>query len=151
MTTRVGTPYYIAPEVIEKKYDKACDLWSIGVITYILLCGYPPFYGDNDHDIFRAIQHGQYKFLSPEWDDISAEAKELIRRLLHKDPAKRLTASQALVHPWFEKDTQANLKANTSRINHRLRRFVGMNNMKKVALNIIARNLHEGDIGHLRK
>lgn len=61
--------------VLQKKYDKACDLWSIGVIMYILLCGYPPFYGSNDGEIFRAVQRVDYRFLSPEWDVISDEAK----------------------------------------------------------------------------
>ncbi|CAN0046355.1 unnamed protein product, partial [Sphacelaria rigidula] len=77
MTTRVGTPYYIAPEVLLKKYDKACDLWSIGVIIFILLCGYPPFHGRNDAEIFQAVQRVQYRFLSPEWDEVSSEAKQV--------------------------------------------------------------------------
>ncbi|CAM9421813.1 unnamed protein product [Chrysoparadoxa australica] len=156
MTTRVGTPYYIAPEVLTKKYDKACDLWSIGVIMYILLCGYPPFYGDNDHEIFRSIQKGEFRFLSPEWDTISDEAKHLISQLLLKDTTRRLTASQALVHPWFDlvmdgADTEANVSINKVRINHRLKRFVGSNAIKKLALNVIAHNVEEEDIGHLRK
>ncbi len=61
--------------VLSKKYDKACDLWSIGVIMFILLCGYPPFFGNNDAEIFRAVQRVDYRFLSPEWDDVSHEAK----------------------------------------------------------------------------
>ena len=61
--------------VLQQKYDKACDLWSIGVIMYILLCGYPPFYGANDAEIFRAVQRVNFRFLSPEWDEISREAK----------------------------------------------------------------------------
>jgi tRNA A-37 threonylcarbamoyl transferase component Bud32 len=70
MTTRVGTPYYIAPEVLGRHYDKACDLWSLGVITYILLSGYPPFYGDNDQEIFNSVRAGVFEFSSPEWDGI---------------------------------------------------------------------------------
>ncbi|CAN0529384.1 unnamed protein product [Scytosiphon promiscuus] len=65
----------LTPPVLQKKYDKACDLWSIGVITYILLCGYPPFYGNNDAEIFRAVQRVDFRFLSPEWDIVSKEAK----------------------------------------------------------------------------
>lgn len=103
MTTRVGTPYYISPEVLDKKYTKACDLWSIGIVLYILLCGFPPFYGENDNEIFRAIQKGDFKFPSPEWDGISEEAKDLISKLLKKDPSKRISASAALVHEWFDK------------------------------------------------
>uniref|UniRef100_K3WYN0 Protein kinase domain-containing protein n=1 Tax=Globisporangium ultimum (strain ATCC 200006 / CBS 805.95 / DAOM BR144) TaxID=431595 RepID=K3WYN0_GLOUD len=78
MTTRVGTPYYIAPEVLGRHYDKSCDLWSIGVITYILLCGYPPFYGDTDPEIFASVRAGRYDFDSPEWTQVSNEAKDLI-------------------------------------------------------------------------
>ncbi|CAM9226582.1 unnamed protein product [Hapterophycus canaliculatus] len=156
MTTRVGTPYYIAPEVLSKKYDKACDLWSIGVIMFILLCGYPPFYGSSDAEIFKAVQRVDYRFLSPEWDDVSDEAKNLIRKLIVKDPTKRLTASQALVHPWFEKvmiggEAAQTLRDSAVRINHRLRRFAGANALKKIALNVIAKDMGDGDEGHLRK
>ena len=156
MTTRVGTPYYIAPEVLEKKYGNSCDLWSIGVITYILLCGYPPFFGDNDNEIFLSIQKGSFKFLSPEWDEISDEAKAFIKRLLQVDPSLRPGASQALVDPWFEKTmdgdaAEASLRVNVKHLHNRLRRFVGANYMKKMALNVIAGSVEEEDIGHLRK
>lgn len=156
MTTRVGTPYYIAPEVLEKKYDSSCDLWSIGVITFILLCGYPPFYGDNDAEIFRSIQSGKFAFSSPEWDTISDDAKDLIMKLLLKNPKARLSASKALVHPWFDSALEgsaaaADMQDNIRHLHHRLRRFVGSCTLKKMALNIIAQNLQEEDIGHLRK
>ncbi|CAM9203843.1 unnamed protein product [Ectocarpus sp. 12 AP-2014] len=169
MTTRVGTPYYIAPEgqlaripeakleaLLSKKYDKACDLWSIGVIMFILLCGYPPFSGANDAEIFKAVQRVDYRFLSPEWDSVSDEAKDLIRKLLVKDPTARLTASQALVHPWFEKVMSGDAAAQTLRdsalrLNHRLRRFSGANALKKIALNVIAEDVGDADEGHLRK
>ncbi|CAN0210506.1 unnamed protein product, partial [Discosporangium mesarthrocarpum] len=171
MTTRVGTPYYIAPEVLSRKYDKACDLWSIGVITYIILAGYPPFYGESDQEIFASVRQGFFEFPSPEWDTISDEAKGFISSLLKKDPAARLTASQALMHPWFgqkaretqgeeagegegegegEDTSKLNLQVSMQRINHRLRRFVGMSKLKKVALNVIAQQLTETEIGHLR-
>lgn len=102
MTTRVGTPYYIAPEVLSRKYDKACDLWSIGVITYILLAGYPPFYGESDQEIFASVRHGYFDFPSPEWDNISTEAKDFITQLLQKDPAARMSATQSINHGWFD-------------------------------------------------
>jgi len=103
MHTRVGTPYYIAPEVLARSYTKACDLWSIGVITYILLCGYPPFNGDSDVAIFERVKRGltSRSFPKEDWDDISAEAKAFIQNLLSLDPMARMTAREALEHPWI--------------------------------------------------
>ena len=89
MKTKVGTPYYVAPEVLKRDYTKSCDVWSIGVITYILLCGYPPFYGDSDTEIFESVRVGRYDFPSPEWDDISDEAKDFVNSLLKLDPSAR--------------------------------------------------------------
>ena len=89
MKTKVGTPYYVAPEVLKREYTKSCDVWSIGVITYILLCGYPPFYGDSDNEIFESVRIGRYDYPSPEWDDISQDAKDFIDSLLKKNPADR--------------------------------------------------------------
>lgn len=91
MKTRAGTPYYISPEVLAGNYDKACDLWSAGCILYILLCGYPPFFGDDDQEILRAVVKGTFDFDGEEWDDVSKEAKDLIKKLITK-PEKRLTA-----------------------------------------------------------
>ena len=101
MSTIVGTPYYIAPEVLRKKYDKSCDLWSVGVIAYILLCGYPPFNGNDNNETHRAISHGIYYFPSREWKVTSRESRDFIRQLLKMDPSKRMTAEDALNHPWI--------------------------------------------------
>ena len=79
-------------------YGVKCDVWSMGVILYIMLCGFPPFYGDNDAQMFKRIKAGQYKFLAPYWDPISADAKDFVRNLLIVDPKKRMTASEALGH-----------------------------------------------------
>lgn len=87
--SKIGTPYYVAPEVLRREYTKSCDIWSIGVITYILLCGYPPFYGDSDAEIFDSVRTGRFDFPSPEWDDISSTAKEFVRYLLQKNPRER--------------------------------------------------------------
>lgn len=102
MQTCCGTPGYVAPEVLSYKgYGPEVDMWSLGVLLYILLCGFPPFYDENDSALFAQIQSGQYEFISPYWDEISAEAKDLISHLLVVDPKKRYTATQALNHPWF--------------------------------------------------
>ena len=92
MSQKFGTPYYIAPEVLKKSYNEKCDLWSCGVILYILLCGYPPFNGANDKQIIEAVLKGKYTLDEPEWDDVCEDAKDLVRRLLTYDPDKRITA-----------------------------------------------------------
>eukprot|EP00388_Colpodella_angusta_P024410 GDKJ01063917.1.p1 GENE.GDKJ01063917.1~~GDKJ01063917.1.p1 ORF type:complete len:1157 (+),score=269.35 GDKJ01063917.1:1-3471(+) len=102
-STVVGTPYYIAPEVIKQNYDSKCDIWSVGVILYILLSGRPPFFGDSERKILAAVQVGKYSFRDPVWSTVSEDAKGLIRKLLTYDPAKRPSAAEALTHPWFEK------------------------------------------------
>uniref|UniRef100_A0A4W5Q072 Calcium/calmodulin-dependent protein kinase 1Db n=1 Tax=Hucho hucho TaxID=62062 RepID=A0A4W5Q072_9TELE len=106
MATACGTPGYVAPEVLaQKPYSKAVDCWSIGVIAYILLCGYPPFYDENDSKLFEQILKADYEFDAPYWDDISDSAKEFISSLMEKDPEKRFTCDQALAHPWIAGDT----------------------------------------------
>ncbi|ODN04406.1 Calcium/calmodulin-dependent protein kinase type 1 [Orchesella cincta] len=102
MATACGTPGYVAPEVLaQKPYGKAVDVWSIGVISYILLCGYPPFYDENDANLFAQILKGEFEFDSPYWDDISDSAKDFIRQLMCVDVEKRYTCKQALQHPWI--------------------------------------------------
>ncbi|KAL3914792.1 MAG: hypothetical protein SGPRY_007495 [Prymnesium sp.] len=104
MKTACGTPGYVAPEVLTHEiYSEQVDMWSIGVIVYILLCGFPPFYGDNDAQMFKKIKAGSYKFLTPYWDPISAEAKDFVSKLLVVDPKKRMTSVEALKHPWVGK------------------------------------------------
>ena len=101
MSQKFGTPYYIAPEVLKKKYTAKCDIWSIGVILYILLCGYPPFNGGNDKQIIEAVLKGKFTLEEPEWDDISEDAKDLVRKMLEYEPSKRISASDALQHKWI--------------------------------------------------
>ena len=98
----VGSSYYIAPEVIRGKYDEACDLWSIGVIMYILLTGFPPFNGDNEDEIIRSVLVGKYDTTSDAYRTLSNNAKDLITKLLKFNPSERITAKDALMHPWFK-------------------------------------------------
>ena len=102
METKLGTPYYVSPEVLEGKYDKRCDLWAIGVMTYMLLSGKPPFDGRNEVDVFNKIRCCNYDFPAADWASISESAQDFISGLLKTNPDRRLTISQALEHPWLQ-------------------------------------------------
>uniref|UniRef100_A0A668AFB4 non-specific serine/threonine protein kinase n=1 Tax=Myripristis murdjan TaxID=586833 RepID=A0A668AFB4_9TELE len=111
LATPCYTPYYVAPEVLgPEKYDKSCDMWSLGVIMYILLCGYPPFYSNHGLAISpgmkRRIRMGQYEFPNPEWSDVSEEAKQLIRTLLKTEPTQRMTITEFMNHPWINQSME---------------------------------------------
>ena len=115
LTAKFGTPYYIAPEVLKCRYDEKCDVWSAGVNMYVLLCGYPPFGGSSDEQILKKISVGRFYFPSPEWDFISSEAKDLITKMLAFEPGSRITAKEALHHPWLSHASQAPIDTNIAR------------------------------------
>ncbi|XP_033178660.1 calcium/calmodulin-dependent protein kinase type II alpha chain isoform X36 [Bombus vosnesenskii] len=97
-----GTPGYLSPEVLKKEpYGKPVDIWACGVILYILLVGYPPFWDEDQHRLYAQIKAGSYDYPSPEWDTVTPEAKNLINQMLTVNPSKRITASEALKHPWI--------------------------------------------------
>ena len=98
----VGSSYYIAPEVLKKHYDEKCDIWSCGVILYILLSGRPPFGGENDKEIMERVAIGKYDLQSSPFNKTSKNCLDLIQKLLIMDPKKRITAQEALAHPWFK-------------------------------------------------
>lgn len=111
LQTQCGTPGYVAPEILSNRpYGPPVDMWSIGVITYILLGGYPPFHDENQATLFKKIKQGKFEFHPSVWDAVSDDAKDLISKLLTVDPTKRLTAHQALKHKWI--NTSADILAN---------------------------------------
>jgi calcium-dependent protein kinase len=98
---KLGTPYYIAPEVLNKKYNEKCDIWSCGVILFILLSGQPPFNGQSDQEIMKKVRAGKFSFSEASWANVSDKAKDLITKLLTYDIDARPSAEQALQHPWI--------------------------------------------------
>ncbi|XP_065011873.1 calcium-dependent protein kinase 2-like [Musa acuminata AAA Group] len=147
----VGSAYYIAPEVLKKKYGPEADIWSTGVMLYILLCGGPPFWAESEHGIFEAILRGQIDFTSDPWPNISPGAKDLVRKMLNLDPTERLTAFQVLNHPWIKEDGEAPDTPLDSAVFNRLKHFRAMNQFKKAALKIIAGCLSEEEIKGLKE
>jgi serine/threonine protein kinase len=144
MTVACGTPGYVAPEILKgTAYGKQVDIWSIGVILYILLCGFPPFYDDNNKKLFAQIINANYTFPDPYWTNISPQGKDLVSKLLIVDPNKRLTAEQILQHPWMHEDgsklTLEHFKPNLKSYNAR-RRFRSA--IRAVQITNLLRKLH---------
>ncbi|KAG5562638.1 hypothetical protein RHGRI_005384 [Rhododendron griersonianum] len=150
-TDVVGSPYYVAPEVLRKLYGPECDVWSAGVIIYILLSGVPPFWDETEQGIFEQVLKGELDFVSEPWPSISDGAKDLVRRMLVRDPKKRLTAHEVLSHPWVQVEGVAPDKPLDSAVLSRLKQFSAMNKLKKIAIRVIAENLSEEEIAGLKE
>ncbi|KAG8061197.1 hypothetical protein GUJ93_ZPchr0003g16617 [Zizania palustris] len=150
-TDVVGSPYYVAPEVLLKHYGREVDVWSAGVIIYILLSGVPPFWDESEQGIFEQVLKGELDFSSEPWPNISESAKDLVRKMLIRDPKKRLTAHEALCHPWVCIDGVAPDKPLDSAVLSRLKQFSAMNKLKKMALRVIAESLSEEEIAGLKE
>jgi calcium-dependent protein kinase len=160
----VGSAYYIAPEVLKRKYGHEADVWSMGVMLYIFLSGVPPFWAENENAIFTAILRGEIDFVSDPWPNISDGAKDLVRKMLHINPKERLTAIQVLSkppnllssceilyiskmihdlklfcasdHPWIKEDGEAPDTPLDNVVLDRMKQFVAMNQFKKAALRV---------------
>merc|ERR1719189_2124023 len=142
LTTKAGTPYYVAPQVLAGKYDQMSDMWSIGVIMYVMLCGYPPFYGETDADVLTKVRLGNFSFQASDWKNISQDAKNLIRNLLKMNPRDRYTAEQTLNHEWIKNKAPkaANVNLQSAFVDN-LKGFRKHDKFKKAALNVIAQQL----------
>ncbi|XP_010543629.1 PREDICTED: calcium-dependent protein kinase 1-like [Tarenaya hassleriana] len=150
-TDVVGSPYYVAPEVLRKHYGPEADVWSAGVIVFILLSGVPPFWAETEQGIFEQVLHGDLDFTSDPWPSISESAKDLVRKMLVRDPKRRLTAYQVLCHPWVQVDGTAPDKPLDSAVLSRMKQFSAMNKFKKMALRVIAEKLSEEEIAGLKE
>ncbi|KAJ9567944.1 hypothetical protein OSB04_003910 [Centaurea solstitialis] len=146
----VGSAYYVAPEVLKRKYGKEIDIWSAGVMLYILLSGVPPFWAQTEKGIFDEILKGYVDFESDPWPSISTSAKDLVQRMLTLDPKKRITSAEVLEHPWIKEDGEASDKPIDSAVLSRMKQFRAMNKLKKLALKVIAENLSAEEIQGLK-
>jgi calcium-dependent protein kinase len=166
----VGTSYYIAPEILAgKPYSPAADAWSLGIVVFILLSGYPPFWGSSDNVLYDRIQNQELDIAYEPWttDDVSLEAADFVKRLLHKDPTKRMTLAEAAQHPWLVNAAKNAAGAGTNGSNKnsntclsaplapviidRLRAFTRENRLTCLLMTLVAHHLSDSAIGQLRK
>lgn len=137
----VGSPYYMAPEVLKRNYGPEVDVWSAGVILYILLCGVPPFWAETEQGVAQAIIRSVVDFKREPWPKVSDGAKDLVRKMLDPDPTRRLTAHEVLEHPWLHNAKKASNASLGDTVRTKLMQFSVMNKLKKRALRVIAEHL----------
>uniref|UniRef100_M4DYY0 non-specific serine/threonine protein kinase n=1 Tax=Brassica campestris TaxID=3711 RepID=M4DYY0_BRACM len=142
----VGSPYYMAPEVLRRNYGPEVDVWSAGVILYILLCGVPPFWAETEEGIAHAIVRGNIDFERDPWPKVSAEAKELVKDMLDANPYSRLTVQEVLEHPWIQNAERAPNVNLGDNVRTKIQQFLLMNRFKKKVLRIVADNLPNKEI-----
>ncbi|XP_027939186.1 calcium-dependent protein kinase 29-like isoform X3 [Vigna unguiculata] len=147
----VGNAYYVAPEVLKRNYGKEIDVWNAGVILYILLSGVPPFWAETEKGVFVEVLGGKLDMDSEPWPSTSDAAKDLIRKMLTYDPKERITAAEALEHPWLKEGGEASEKHEDNAVLNRMEQFKAMNQMKKLAMKVIAENLSEEETKGLRQ
>ncbi|GAA0156134.1 non-receptor serine/threonine protein kinase [Lithospermum erythrorhizon] len=150
LTDMVGNPYYVAPDVLLRSYGPEADVWSAGVIIYMILSGSPPFYGETQEEIFKEILHGNVDFSSDPWPKISDSAKDLVRKMLVRDPKKRITAHEILCHPWVRINGVAPDNPIDTAVSSRLKQFSDMEKLKRMTLRVITENLYEEEIDGLK-
>ena len=147
----VGSPYYVAPEVLRRRYGREADIWSCGVILYILLSGVPPFWAQTEQGIFDAILQSSLDLDSDPWPKISSEAKELISGMLQSDPSKRMTAAQVLKHPWVADPNVAPKTKLDNTVFKRFKNFAGMTKFKKMGLMAMAKTMTSDEVAGLKE
>ncbi|XP_057438677.1 calcium-dependent protein kinase 32-like [Lotus japonicus] len=147
----VGSPYYMAPEVLRRHYGPEVDIWSAGVILYILLCGVPPFWAETEQGVAQAIIRSVVDFKRDPWPKVSDNAKDLVKKMLNPDPKRRLTAQEVLDHPWLVHAKKAPNVSLGETVKARLKQFSVMNKLKKRALRVIAEHLTVEEAAGLRE
>ncbi|XAR72879.1 Non-specific serine/threonine protein kinase [Bertholletia excelsa] len=146
----VGSAYYVAPEVLRRSYSTEADVWSIGVIAYILLCGSRPFWARTESGIFRSVLKAEPSFDEAPWPSVSLEAKDFVKRLLNKDPRKRMSAAQALSHPWIRNynDVKVPLDILIFRL---MKAYMRSSSLRKAALRALSKTLTEDELFYLKE
>ena len=147
----VGSAYYVAPEVLKRNYSNEADIWSAGVILYILLAGVPPFWAQSEQAIFDEVLKGKYDLRSDPWDKISEGAKDVVRKMLVSDPKQRATAQEVLNHPWVREDGDASDAQLEDVVLSRMRKFAAMNKFKKMGMLAVAKTLSKEEIAGMKE
>lgn len=137
LTRRIGTPFYVAPEILNKQpYDEKCDVWSLGVIMYVLLCGYPPFWGTTESEIYDKVKKGKFEFAKEDWEMISEDAKKLITKMLEYNPVERISATEAYAHPWIQ--TNVYVEPLDEKMLRKLMTFSSKNKIRTAIMQLIS-------------
>jgi calcium-dependent protein kinase len=154
MRDMVGTPYYVAPEILKGKYVSKCDLWSCGVLMYMMLSGYIPFNGDTAEEVYDKVLEGRYSLKQKEWKKVSEQGKDLLSHLLIKD-YKRYTAEETLKHEWFSNCKSFKDDADKDPLDpnmlQNLTVYKGSSKLKQAALNLLVKMLPTKEIDTLKK
>ncbi|KAL0343650.1 UNVERIFIED_CONTAM: CDPK-related kinase [Sesamum angustifolium] len=146
----VGSAYYVAPEVLHRAYSTEADVWSVGVIAYILLCGSRPFWARTESGIFRAVVKAEPTYEEQPWPTLSSEAKDFVKRLLNKDPRKRMTAAQALCHPWIKNSNDIKVPLDIL-IFKLMRAYMRSSPLRKAALRALSKTLTADELFYLKE
>ncbi|GFY86510.1 protein kinase superfamily protein [Actinidia rufa] len=146
----VGSAYYVAPEVLHRAYSTEADVWSIGVIAYILLCGSRPFWARTESGIFQAVLKADPSFDEPPWPSLSSEAKDFVKRLLNKDPRKRMSAAQALSHPWIKNNNDVKVPLDIL-IFKLMKTYMRSSALRKAALRALSKTLTVDELFYLKE
>ncbi|GER55057.1 calcium-dependent protein kinase [Striga asiatica] len=147
----VGSPYYMAPEILKRNYGPEVDIWSAGVILYILLCGVPPFWAETEQGVAQAIIRSVIDFKRDPWPKVSDSAKDLVKKMLNPDAGRRLTAQQVLEHPWLQNINKAPNVSLGETVKARLKQFSVMNKLKKRALRVVAEHLSVEEVAGIKE
>mmetsp|Transcript_46036 Transcript_46036/g.72761 ORF Transcript_46036/g.72761 Transcript_46036/m.72761 type:complete len:511 (-) Transcript_46036:55-1587(-) len=150
LTTKAGTSYYVAPQVIHGKYDMSADVWSLGVLLYVLCAGHPPFFGETDSEVLSQVRLGNFTFIATEWGHVSEDCKNLIRACLKMSPRDRVTPELALKHVWISQKDASECAVVDSEFLKRFKQFRAVSKFKNVARDSIAMMAKEGDIKKLK-